>query len=121
LSTTTSTAISRFDLTGLPWARVDGVDLASSNTAFAAGNWNAALNVTAAGAFIGVDGYLPVRAYVGGHAPNVAAATAADDCGDWSAPGGTAIAVDVLNTGSYQWLPSQCTSVIPARVYCLQQ
>src|SRR5262249_61091902 len=68
----------RFDLGGAPWARLDGVLLAESTTAFAAGTLIAPLNVTAAKAYVGH------QVGVTGAATPGTPGTAATTCVNWT-------------------------------------
>lgn len=114
LAQNSASASSRFDLTGPPWVRVDGVALATTPLAFMAGNLLAPLNVTAVGSFTG--GYV----WTGGSFS--APANPPDNCGDWGSIGGTGTvgaaeyADNIAESGS---TGIGCAS--PERLYCLQQ
>lgn len=89
LATTGATAASRFSTTGNPWARVDDVILAPTAVGFlgsaVAGPpayWQAALNVTAGGA------YRQDRIWAGG--ATLASSGTGTSCNGWSTVAGTA-------------------------------
>jgi hypothetical protein len=73
----TASAMSRFDLGGANWVRLDGIPIATSTTTFAAAQWSTPLNVTAAMTYVGdhvaTGGGLPTQA------PDASAT-----CDDWS-------------------------------------
>jgi hypothetical protein len=78
LATTTASAISRFDLSGPPWVRLDNTALAASNAGFAAGNELAALDTTTALTHVFA---LVVTGASSPDAPGTTALT----CADWTA------------------------------------
>jgi hypothetical protein len=115
LATTQASAMSRFDVGGAPWVRVDGVVLGATASDFAAGNWLAPLNVTARGVYIA-----NWAVWVGAPAPS---ALGLSTCNDWnptdaSAQGGT---VTVANSGEASWWREQPCNWLYGRVFCLQQ
>jgi hypothetical protein len=116
LPTSTASAISRFSLAGANWVRLDGIPLAASPQAFAAGQIDAPLNVTSAGSYVG-------RLFVmtGGTLPSQAQSIAIRTCSDWTSgsldfemgqPNDTARLFDALTY-------DQCTTPYP--IYCLEE
>jgi hypothetical protein len=111
LATTTATAISRFDLSGPPWVRVDGVRVAAP-LALAAGDLEAPPSLTALGTGRDVE-------VMGGGLPGQVALS---DCSDWTATTGNAARVgmsdragpDAFDNGS---IDSTCAGPI----YCLEK
>lgn len=76
LATSTASAISRFDLAGTNWVRLDGVALASSPAALAAGRTDAPLNVTEQRVYLPPDGSV----WTGATSPESIGDLT---CGDW--------------------------------------
>jgi hypothetical protein len=118
LATSTASAISRFDLAGLPWVRLDNTELAVSNMAFAAGNTLAPFDTTTALTHIS-------DLVVTGAAQPDAVGTTADTCSNWT-----------IKNASQSWAlgssgesgakffrngtgTSNCN--VAGRLYCLQQ
>jgi hypothetical protein len=115
LATTQASAMSRFDVGGAPWVRVDGVVLAATASDFAAGNWLAPLNVTARSAYIG-----NFAVWVGAPGPS---ALGISNCNDWKPtdPSTQAATTTIAYWGSTSWWIEQPCDWLYGRVYCLQQ
>ena len=77
LATSTATAISRFDLGGSNWVRLDGIELASSTAKLASGDTVAPLNVSERGVYLLPNG----RVWTGAVTPSVVGDAA---CVDWT-------------------------------------
>ena len=87
LATSTASAASRFDTTGPPWARTDGVLLADTAAAlFAAPYWNTGLSVDAFG-----SGFLANTGVWTGAATPLVAGTLASTCTNWSTTAGNGV------------------------------
>jgi hypothetical protein len=123
MATTTESAMARFNLTGQPWVRSDGVRLAATPAQFlgASHSLEATLNVSASGTtyFWAANSN---RAAVGSQSPDARAATAASDsCNDWGPGGTTALYGDVDITNAHFWGLSKLVSCSTAsQVYCLE-
>jgi hypothetical protein len=109
-------AAARFDLTGPPWVRLDGVQLAPTPLAFMAGPLLAPLNETAIGTY--VDGNVWTGATL------VSAGQAADTCNDWttnsSTTTGTSGRAEYIDTARVAGQTGQpCNNAFA--VYCLEQ
>jgi len=115
LGTTQACPMSRFDVGGAPWARVDGVVLAATASDFAAGSWVTSLNVTARGGYIGNLGV-----WVGAPGPS---ALGISTCNDWNPT--DAGAQKATTTTAYltetAWSRDSACNWLYGRVYCLQQ
>jgi hypothetical protein len=117
LATTGQSAVARFDLSGLDWARPDGTLLASSPTAFANGALDAALTEHADGT------YISDWVYARTGATSATALGSGATCNDWSSSAST----DMGYSGSpvdtnFTWFGAQgmpCSQAQP--VYCLEQ
>jgi hypothetical protein len=86
LATSTASAISRFDVSGAPWVRVDGIPIANvaSDLGRRNGRFVAALQVTASGSILGNnDGWT-------GSADPSARGTLGTTCNDWQSSASTA-------------------------------
>jgi hypothetical protein len=120
LATTAASASSRFDLSGAPWVRPDGVLLASSNANLMAWNVLAPISQLASGAY--VSSYHGV--WVGSRSPDEKASSTTVDCNDWSdgtsgSKGFYMLSADSLWDG-YEFF-SLPTCNTKEHVYCLQQ
>jgi hypothetical protein len=126
VATSKSSAISRFDLTGAPWVRPDGVLVAATPSDLASGNMLAPLNLCADGSYV-----QPFRAWTGSARPETVGSTATT-CSDWtdgtSAWDGAFGAPDFTSASAYEYpamsffgggSTGQCSWF--ARVYCLQE
>jgi len=118
LATSTAAAISRFDLNGLPWKRLDEVRVASSADALAAGNLDAGFALDAGGARSGSG---IVR--FGATGPDLVA-TLATTCNDWQ----SSSSVDVALSGYTEMAGHQAFDGVgmwacsmPASIYCLER
>lgn len=109
----TENAAARFDLTGPPWVRVDGMSLGTVGELMG-GTARVSLNVTAAGEF--VDDYV----IAGGVVPGGDAADART-CDLWTNPGGVSELGAAAATGlpAFMQTTEVCTRAEP--VYCLQE
>lgn len=87
LATDGASALSRFDLKGAPWVRVDGPAILP-----AAVDWSTATQFDT-GPNVSADGLVHYGNYVawGGAATLTSAGTAASTCDDWTNPSGTAM------------------------------
>jgi len=93
LATTSASPASRFDLTGPPWVRVDGIRVAPTAAAFfQSATWDSAPNVTPFG------DYAEFAIAVGGSSLTQPGA-AADTCSDWSSSEGNIAAGRAVGTG----------------------
>ncbi|HTR52277.1 MAG TPA: hypothetical protein VMJ10_16295 [Kofleriaceae bacterium] len=110
----TGSAASRFDATGTPWIRVDGIALADTAADFFAGTVLAPLDVTAAGAYTEV---LPIT----GYGTPLDAPDPAYDCNGWtSAAGGLSQGLSSASgADAFNYTTNPCTTIAP--VYCLEQ
>ena len=115
LATTQASGMSRFDVGGAPWVRVDGVVLAATGTDFAAGKWLAPLNVTARGVYVANRGV-----WVGAPGPS---ALGTSTCNDWNptAPSTQAATTTVAYSGETNWWRETPCDSLYGRVFCLQQ
>jgi hypothetical protein len=115
LATTQASAMSRFDVGGAPWVRVDGVVLAATASDFAAGNWLAPLNVTARGGYLANWGV-----WVGSPGPS---ALGISTCNDWNPtdPSTQRATTTTAYSGETSWWRETECDWSYGRVYCLQQ
>jgi hypothetical protein len=113
LGLTTETAASRFDGTGAPWVRPDGVALAPTAAAFLAGTLDAPIVLDAAG------NSASVLVATGGP-PNVLPTTSTN-CGNWGSGGGQVMLGLSIYSGlpGYQRMSFGCAFV--GNVYCLEE
>jgi len=109
----TSTAASRFDTTGPPWVRVDGVALADTAADLLAGNERAPLDVTAAGAYVDVEPITGLNTPYDVPGPG-------DVCNYWSSSAGGDVAGLASATGSQLFFYTTSTCSLAAPVYCLE-
>jgi hypothetical protein len=111
LGTTAASAISRFGLSGPTWVRPDGIALADSPLAFAAGDLTAAPSLTAIGTVV-TGG----RAITGGDLGS----PLANDCQGWTVAGGgtTEGAAWRATDEAFNVTSTACGS---APIYCLAQ
>jgi hypothetical protein len=115
LATKLASAMSRFDLGGAPWVRVDGVVIATTAADFAAGNFLAPINVMANGTHLGNSGV-----WTGATGPS---ALGTATCNDWNpidASTDKAI-IGVAMSSSTTWSIQDPCNWTYGRVYCLQQ
>lgn len=110
LSTSTQTAASRFDLTGPPWVRVDGLQLARSPLAFMAEELVVPLHLTALGSVH--DTRVVTGVSPGSFTDGV--------CADWTSPMGFPRTGESFRTGPRAFVAPGSTSCT-GPVYCLQQ
>ncbi|BDG08565.1 hypothetical protein AMPC_16780 [Anaeromyxobacter paludicola] len=126
VATSTASAISRFDLTGAPWVRPDGVQVAATPSDLASGNLLAPLNLWADGSY-----RQPFRAWSGSAIP-AAIGSIATTCSDWTdatlAWHGAYGSPDFTSASAYEYpamsffgggFTGQCDWF--ASVYCLQE
>ena len=108
-------ALSRFDLTGPPWVRTDGVALTDTALELAASpsQMHTSLSVAADGTT-----YRYGRAWTGGSAPN---GPAAKNCGNWTTSGTKGRWGSTSNPlgGWFSSGATPCTT--PGMLYCLQE
>jgi hypothetical protein len=117
LATRTASAASRFDLSGPPWVRLDGVPWVNDAAALARGELLTALDVDSLGA------YVNNRAWTGAPDPMHAGTF---DCDDWATA--TSASTGVLGYTGYanryffraDEVPA-CDFLPAPHVYCLQQ
>ncbi|HTV22606.1 MAG TPA: hypothetical protein VMG12_28150 [Polyangiaceae bacterium] len=119
LSTSTASAASRFDLTGAPWVRLDGVPLAPTAAAlFQAETWDTSLNLSPSHAY-----YSSVGIVVGGSSM-LAPGSLEDTCSDWTSLEGTTVQGDAAAaspTGAFSSRPGLACSSTNNLVYCLEE
>ena len=109
-----TTAISRFATTGAPWARVDGVLLASTPAAFAAAITLAPLELSADGVHVASS-----TVTTGAPSPSAPGSTAST-CAGWTSSG-TGETRTISPTGSAALFADLTTTCVVAdRVYCLE-
>lgn len=100
LASSTASAASRFSTTGNPWARVDHVVLAPTATQLLAStgtHWQAALNVTASGA------YVTSRTWAGApnlSTPGMSPTGASTNCANWSTAAATSFGAVGISASS---------------------
>ncbi|HSD88239.1 MAG TPA: hypothetical protein VLB44_12015 [Kofleriaceae bacterium] len=116
LAGTTATAISRFSLAGATWIRLDGIPLADSPLAFAAGARIAPLNVTSAMTYAGA---IPV--ITGGGTVNAAAADYTANCNDWTDVGGTSVTAVANYADATFFNNSSNEACFGHPIYCLEE
>ena len=130
VATLEASAASRFDLTGPPWARVDGVVVTAKAADLATPSLIAPIDVTADGAYSTAG-----QAWTGAFAPGQpgqagGAAAVETTCGDWT--GTTANPMGSLGVPALTQTPGQQFAAnffhafespcsLPAALYCLQQ
>ncbi|MDX2090180.1 MAG: hypothetical protein SFX73_20140 [Kofleriaceae bacterium] len=121
LATTTSTALSRFNTASnsAPWQRVDGARIATTAANLNAALLDTAINVTAAGAYVGNSGV-----WTGANGSLTANGTNATTCNNWTFNTGTTTgeagtAADSTNGAFYDGTPAACNASF--RIYCLQE
>jgi hypothetical protein len=119
LATSTASATSRFDLTGPPWVRTDGVSLVAKASDLASGRVMAALAV-------GADGQVPSGVYdawTGADAPDRPATT--DNCRNWSSKDPTLDAVTgAPGFSGIDWFSNgkrRCNIALFTGIYCFQR
>jgi hypothetical protein len=115
VASNTASAISRFDLAGSNWVRMDGLPIAASPQQFAATSWSAALNISAEGYY--EESFLSAWT---GAATLGAAGTTATTCNNWTGGNngyqGTYTALD--GKAVFDGVAVACT--LPNRLYCLE-
>jgi hypothetical protein len=118
LATTTASAISRFDLAGPPWARLDNTELAVSTAAFASGATIAAFDMTTASTH--VTDYVVTGAttpdQVGVNANTCNDWTITNPSRNWVAGSSEFIGFRFFSNGTFN-----TTCNLSGRLYCLQQ
>ncbi len=118
LLTTTAPAASRFDTTGAPWVRLDGIALGDSAVAILSSDMRAPLAVTTSG---GMPDTYVLTGFAGISFPT--AFDAADllrNCNSWSdAAGGSQLGWP-LATGSSSFNQTTADCVQPYPVYCFE-
>jgi hypothetical protein len=116
LGTRTASPISRFDLGGLPWARLDDTLLADSAAALPASGLLTSLNLTSDGtyALAGPSAWL-------GAANLTSVGTVASTCDDWSTLASTGAQAGIANLGASAFNGSNttCTSA-NTRIWCFE-
>jgi hypothetical protein len=118
LATSTATAISRFDLTGPPWVRLDNTELALSNAAFATSDTIAPLDTTTA--LTHTVGLV----MTGATSPDVVGTTALT-CGDWTISNPSKSWYDgysgLIGSAFFDYGGGGVGCNNPGPLYCLQQ
>jgi hypothetical protein len=119
LATSGASAVSRFDMAGLPWVRPDGYPLAPTATeTFTRSHLDVSVNITADGASF-VDNYC---VWSGAQAPNLAGGLTST-CQNWSttdATGRSGLAgLTRLSAVFGQFTPVPCVN--PCKLICLQE
>ena len=117
LATETSSAASRFDASGSPWFRVDGVQIAQTTQALLTdGNVMAGIHVTANGDYLGSSaswtGFDDITS------------VGAQTCASWTSTSSSDMGqLGHMNRSSYYWHNSGTAScdITYAHVYCLQE
>jgi cysteine-rich repeat protein len=121
LATSTASALSRFDTSGAPWIRVDGVPIveAATDLSSAGGRFVAAFQITASNNFLGND-----IAWTGSTNPAVPG-TRGSTCDDWQSNANSASGT----AGSLQFSsfskafgsdPASACDTTYSHLYCLQ-
>jgi hypothetical protein len=112
-------SISRFDLSGPTWVRLDGVPWLGAAADLGGAEPLTALNLDSTGLY---GGYTP--SWTGSVNPGLAAGSDTDDCGDWTAPAPTASGY--FGRGEFSTAVLFHDQLIPcdyasAHVYCLER
>jgi hypothetical protein len=118
LSTSFSTAASRFDGSGQPWVRVDGVPLAPTAAAVLAGTVDTTLEVDATGAYVDDDVTWTGVSSMG--TPGTVGTTTGT-CTDWTATTGSG-GMGLVHESTARWFSfatSTCTTTTN-RLYCFE-
>jgi hypothetical protein len=114
LGTPGASAMSRFDVGGANWVRLDGLPIADSIAAFAAAQWSTTLNVTAfkgyAGDHVATGGGLPMQT------PDLTAT-----CDDWTNASVSHRAGRARNSGIGGFDSTGRTCSENVAVYCLEE
>ena len=111
LGTSTASASSRFSLSGTPWYRLDGAQIATTPLDLMAQHWQTTLDLTVTGDYLG----LPV--YTGGGLLSALDVNAT--CDDWTSTAGTGDTGVSDRTDSALYLAQgPCTSSY--QLYCLE-
>jgi hypothetical protein len=119
LATGTTSAISRFDLAGPPWVRLDNTALAVSNAAFAGANLLDAPDMTTAST------HVIAGVFTGAITPSTVGDPAWTCGGDWTVGNGSKKYIFGSSGAagpaafSSAFPPNVCS--VPAHLYCLQQ
>jgi hypothetical protein len=116
LSTSFATAASRFNGSGLPWVRVDGVALAPTAAAVLAGTLDTTLEVDAAGLNVDDD-----VVWTGVSSSSPPGTLGTNTCTDWAATTGNG-GMGLVHQSSDRWFGfsvSSCTTTTN-RLYCLE-
>jgi hypothetical protein len=120
LATQTSSAASRFDLTGFPWVRIDGVPWVLKASDLADGNLLTALNVNAAG-----DYQTGIRAWTGAADVATPAAVPSQNCDDWRSQSQTGRlgAEEMSDSHFFFWdvISENKSCTVGRALYCLQE
>jgi hypothetical protein len=119
MSLLTEAASQRFDTTGPPWVRRDGVQLTARPSDLFAGNGLiAALDVTGTLAYLDHND----RIWTGSDQPNTSGMFAPTTCNNWSDAGETGAVGAPDDTGGFGYYHTESLPCdTPHRVYCLQQ
>jgi len=118
LATDGGSAADRFDTTGAPWVRTDGVLIAATAAAFFSANfYDSAPNVDAAG-----GGYLGNYARWSGATYFTTPGTSTTTCNDWTSSSSTQSAPSgrIGSTYTFQYSSTPCDASY-ARLVCAQQ
>ncbi len=115
LAQTTATAMSRFDLAGPTWVRLDGVPIATRAIDFEAQAWQAPLNVTSAGTYVNASVYVGVDSLT---MPGPVDTT----CNDWMDSSGFTGWVGLAGASSADAVNFNPSGLCSGNaLYCLQQ
>jgi hypothetical protein len=116
LSGSTFSAISRFNTSGPPWVRPDGVAIVESATELAGGPLLAPINVTRDGREIG-----NYAVFTGASLPTQ---IATNNCGDYllTTPDPVVAGTAYSTTQFFNYLPGDCSTLSNlGRLYCLEE
>ena len=123
MSGANQTPASRFDLSGPPWVRPDGVLIANTATAFSTMpyNWLAPLNQRADGSYV-VSGAPLLKTWIGSKALDAVSDTNDPNCDNWgsaAASGATSLAATRLSDNVDSGGSQSCSTA--QAVFCLQK
>lgn len=121
LATRSAAAISRFDVNGSPWVRTDGVLVAETASAFAAGSILAHISVTAKGQYVDRNGSF---VWIGSHTLDT---PGTNTCEDWtSTDPNTSVGAFWMQGSAPAWpavggWDNSSSGCGAAALFCLQQ
>jgi hypothetical protein len=111
LATETASAVSRFDLSQMPWVRLDGVFFVNSRTDLAKADLASALNIASDGSYVNDHAWI-------GYVPNTTGS--GHSCASWTS---TSASGDVMPTDLAASLAAHRQGVscsVPYRLFCLE-